>query len=104
MESARVGVAGLEPVGRTDLIEQVVATLRDGGVTCLVGEPGVGKTTVWRACLDRVSYTRRWTFTCSEAEQQLGLTALADLFAWAPSDVVAQLPPPQRRAVDVVLL
>lgn len=103
IKTSRQGVRG-EPIGRADLIDNVVTAVSSGGATCLVGDAGVGKTTVWRSCLDRLPHHSRWIFTCLKAEQPLGLAVLADLFSWVAPEHLSQLPPPQRRAVDIVLL
>jgi hypothetical protein len=80
------------------------ATLgRPGAVVTLVGDPGVGKTTVWEAGLAVRSADWSWTARCLEVEVDLGLAVLADLFAALPESVVARLPELQRYAVEFVL-
>ena len=96
----RVIVIGREPLlgelGR--ILESPVARV------LLVGDPGIGKTTVWTAALDRVpNSVARWELRCFEAEQDVGLTVLAGLYDLIPNDIVESLPTPQRRAVDGVL-
>jgi len=70
------------------------------------GEAGIGKTTIWLAALDqaralgfRVVSTR---FT--SAESVLAYASLAGLLDGLGDDVFADLPPPQRLAIDRVLL
>jgi DNA-binding CsgD family transcriptional regulator len=72
----------------------------------LEGEPGIGKTTLWLAAVEQA---RRDGFRVlsgrpSAAEAQLSYALLADLLAGAGDHVLESLPPPQRRAVDFVLL
>ena len=70
------------------------------------GDAGIGKTTLWReavsAALDR-SYC---VLSCRpvESEAQLAFTALGDLLEEVPDSATAELPVPQRRALDVALL
>ena len=70
------------------------------------GEAGIGKTILWReavsAALDR-SYC---VLSCRpvESEVQLAFTALGDLLEEVPEFATADLPAPQRRALDVALL
>ena len=72
----------------------------------LEGDAGIGKTTLWReavsAALDR-SYR---VLSCRpvESETQLAFAALGDLLEEVPDSATADLPVPQRRALDVALL
>jgi DNA-binding CsgD family transcriptional regulator/Tfp pilus assembly protein PilF len=91
-------------VGRDDLLDDILALLEvPGAVVTLVGEPGIGKTSVLVEALGRARVKWRWAWQCLEAEAELGLAVLADLFASAPLSILEALPDPQRRAVDVVL-
>jgi DNA-binding CsgD family transcriptional regulator len=78
----------------------------DRGVACLVlsGDPGVGKTTVWEAALDRadtlgltVASTR-----CSQSEAGLSFAGLGDLLDGEDLDD-ASIPAPQQHALEVAL-
>jgi DNA-binding CsgD family transcriptional regulator len=75
-------------------------------VLVLAGEPGIGKTTLWRAGVERARQRGIRVLSCqpSAAETQLSCASLADLLAEVESDVLATLPEPQRQAMDVVLL
>jgi DNA-binding CsgD family transcriptional regulator/tetratricopeptide (TPR) repeat protein len=77
---------------------------RDGPAALLLeGEAGIGKTTLWEALLegeDREVLTAR----PAEAETSLSFAALADLLAATSGESLDSLPPPQRRAVEIVLL
>ena len=86
------------------MIDLALAQLRETGVASLVGEPGIGKTTVWNACVEEFDAAHTWSTTCLEAEQDLGLSVLSDFFAATPPAVIDRLPTPQHRAVDVVLM
>jgi DNA-binding CsgD family transcriptional regulator len=94
----------IAPIGRAHLIRTVLSGIDDGAPVCLVGDPGIGKTTVWRACIEQTPARPAWVATCAEAEQDMGLAVLADLFAAIPRPLIDDLPAPQRTAVDVVLL
>jgi predicted ATPase len=95
-------------VGRDDELDQIEAFL-DGsppGALLLAGEAGIGKTTIWDAAAEaaearmfRVLRTRP-----AQAEAVLALAGVADLLAGLREEVLAELPPPQRRALEVALL
>ena len=80
----------------------------DNGPAMLVleGEPGLGKTTLWREGLDAAQRRSLRILECRpvQAEAQLAFTALSDLLADVPADVFDELPVPQRRALEVALL
>ncbi|HEY2793672.1 MAG TPA: LuxR family transcriptional regulator [Micromonosporaceae bacterium] len=102
-------MATLPAPTRVEVAQRVGDLLRDGehdggaAIVTLIGEPGIGKTTILADVVQQFGADWQWSVTCLEPESELGLTVLADLFAAVPSDVVASLPPPQRRALDVVL-
>ncbi|MDT5330869.1 MAG: hypothetical protein QOF31_2166 [Mycobacterium sp.] len=70
------------------------------------GEPGIGKTTLWLATqeLARDKGFRVLSARAAAAESVLAYTALADLLDGVPAAAWADLPEPQRAAVDQVLL
>jgi DNA-binding CsgD family transcriptional regulator len=70
------------------------------------GAPGIGKTTVWRYAVDaaRERGYRVLSTTPAEPDAQLSFAALCDLLDGAVSDVLADLPHPQRRAIAAALL
>lgn len=72
----------------------------------LDGEPGIGKTTVWREVTWRARRHGFRVLSCrpAEAEAKLALSALADLMEPIGSEVFASLPQPQRWALEVALL
>ena len=79
----------------------------DGGPTALIieGPEGIGKTAFWHAsiaiALDRGA--RLLTTRAAEAEARLAFSGLADLLGDL-DDAIADLPTPQRRALDLALL
>jgi DNA-binding CsgD family transcriptional regulator len=96
-------------IGRTAELQRVDAFLgaMAGGPAALilVGEAGIGKTTIWR---EAVARARREFMVLesqpSEQEQKLSFAGLGDLLRDLGEDVWAGLPPPQRYALDVALV
>jgi len=97
-------------IGRDRELETVVRFLNGAGpgpaALVIRGEPGIGKTTIWRAALARAVEA---SFTVvssrpSSAETDLPYAGLGDLFARVDENVMKALPAPQRRALDVALL
>jgi DNA-binding CsgD family transcriptional regulator len=72
----------------------------------LEGEAGIGKTVVWRRGLELAEQDGFLVLSCRavETETKLGYASLADLLEPVGDEVLARLPDPQRRALDVVLL
>ena len=70
------------------------------------GEPGIGKTTVWRVAVDSARARGHTVLTCSAAaaEAQLSHTALRDLLADHFVAIADRLHDPQRRALATTLL
>jgi DNA-binding CsgD family transcriptional regulator len=71
----------------------------------LTGEPGIGKSTLWNAGLERARGHGYLVLTCrpSESEARLSFAALSDLLVRGYEDV-QELPDLQRRALDVATL
>jgi DNA-binding CsgD family transcriptional regulator len=74
-------------------------------VVLLEGEPGIGKTTLWRAAVD---HAQERCFRVLEArpaatERELSFAALVDLLAPLHHEI-AELPEPQRRALRIALV
>jgi ATP/maltotriose-dependent transcriptional regulator MalT len=71
----------------------------------LEGEPGIGKTTLWRAGIDAVLEQGRVVCRArpAEAERDLSFSVLGDLLA-PVLDRLEALSPPRRRALQVALL
>ena len=91
----------------TDLVASFVDRVPEApGVLEIEGEAGIGKTTLWS---EGVARAQRAGFhvavsRVAQAESTLSFAALGDLFHDVPEDVLALLPPPQRRALEVALL
>jgi DNA-binding CsgD family transcriptional regulator len=79
-----------------------------GGPAALVveGEAGIGKTTVWRAGVAAAAGRGFAVLGCrpAEAEARLAYCGLGDLFGPVAAAVLAQLPEPQRFALEAALL
>jgi DNA-binding CsgD family transcriptional regulator len=96
------------PLGRAaelGAVERFLAPARAGRVLVVCGEPGIGKSTVWEAGVG-VARSRGlavWSARASEAGTQLSYAGLADLVEGAGPGVLAGLPPPQRRALEVAV-
>ena len=95
-------------VGRESELRAVDAFLGSGGSRALaiVGEPGIGKTTLWRTAVDRASTrgARVLVARPAKSEERLAFAGLADLLARVPHELFAQLPEPQRVGMETALL
>jgi len=95
-------------VGREQELDRVLAFFaaeHGAGKLLLEGEPGIGKTTLWRTGLDEAG---RRGFRVLEArpaaaERELSFAALGDLLRELGDDI-GGLPAPQRRALRIALL
>ena len=97
-------------VGRESELGSIYAFL-DGSVESsaglvLEGEPGIGKSTLWLAA---VTAARERGFVVlvacpAEAERGMAHVGLGDLFDGVLDDVIGELSPPRRRALEVALL
>jgi DNA-binding CsgD family transcriptional regulator len=100
----------LEVVGRELELGSVRAFVErsDEGSAALVieGEPGIGKSTLWRAGVDHASDRAMHVLLArpAEAESRLLYSALADLFEGALDGVLPRLTAPRRRALEGALL
>ena len=75
-------------------------------VVALEGEAGIGKTSVWRAVLDQLEARDHAVLSArpAEAETHLSYAGLADLLDPVLDDSLAELPAPQRQALEAALL
>ncbi len=81
--------------------------LQDGlAVLVFAGEPGIGKTTVWRDTVDRAWASSFVVLSARpvQAEAGLAFAGLTDLLEPVAGQVLAELPEPQQRALKVALL
>jgi len=72
----------------------------------LEGEPGIGKTSLWRSALEKAVDGGARVLSASPAsgESQLSFSVLADLLGPTLDEVGEDLPAPQRRALALALL
>ena len=97
-------------VGRERELQELVRFLDavpSGPVGLLFeGDAGIGKTTLWREAVSAALNRSYFVLSCRpvESEAQLAFSALGDLLEEVPDSAAADLPMPQRRALDVALL
>lgn len=101
---------GRQLVGRGDLLAAIRRFLAVEeelpGLLVLEGDPGIGKTTVWRAALEAAVTMGFAVLRCAptEAEASLIYSGLADLVSEIDPGRLDSLPAPQRTAFEQVLL
>lgn len=99
-----------EIFGREVELQMLDAFLVDDAATfrglVLEGEPGIGKTTLWRAGIARAEARGYSVLSCrtAPAETRLSFSALSDLLMIVDGPAFDALPEPQRRALDAALL
>jgi DNA-binding CsgD family transcriptional regulator len=97
-----------EIVGRDEELARLGAFLATDAARALVleGRPGIGKTTLWRAAVGAASERSLRVLTAqpAEAERELAYAGLGDLLEDVLGDVLPELPPPRRRALEAALL
>ena len=97
-------------VGRERELETVASFLgletTAGRVLILEGEAGIGKTTLWRAGVDAAHELSQLVLRASPAEREatFAYSVVSDLLEDVLDEVLAELPEPQRRALEVALL
>jgi DNA-binding CsgD family transcriptional regulator len=95
-------------VGRESELGAIETFLRSARPRALaiVGEPGIGKTTLWQAAVERsrTQGSRVLIARPTESEARLAFAGLADLLADLPEEIFARLPEPQRVGLDAALL
>ena len=74
--------------------------------TVVVGEAGIGKTTLWLAGAEAAEACGYRVLSCrpSEAETQFSFGGLTDLIGDVVAEVLPELPPIQQRALEAALL
>jgi DNA-binding CsgD family transcriptional regulator len=109
IEVVAPGAVGTGLLGRDRERERLESFL-DAAATAahgllLKGEPGIGKTSLWRLGIERARERgfRVLTARPAEPEASLSFAALGDLLTDTP-DTIGALPEPQRRALRVALL
>jgi DNA-binding CsgD family transcriptional regulator len=75
-------------------------------VLVLEGEPGIGKTTLWRGALLAAGERSFRVLSCrpGQAEAKLSFSGVSDLLGPVADEVLPKLPAPQRLALEVALL
>jgi DNA-binding CsgD family transcriptional regulator len=97
-------------IGREDELEEVAAFLGDPrrleSALLLEGEPGIGKTMLWRRGIVDAEQRGYRVLSCTPAEAEAGLAyaAVADLLEGVWGEVDQELPAPQRRALRIAML
>jgi DNA-binding CsgD family transcriptional regulator len=89
------------------LIQAFLDEARCGPATLVLsGEPGIGKTILWEAGVERAGglFPRVLSYRGVEAEARLSFAALADLLADVFEEALPSLAAPRRRALEVALL
>jgi DNA-binding CsgD family transcriptional regulator len=89
------------------LAEEFLYSARESlTVLVLEGEPGIGKTTVWRESVRLADSHGFRTLACrpARAEAKLSFSALTDLFGTLADETFDALPPARRQALEVALL
>jgi DNA-binding CsgD family transcriptional regulator len=99
-----------EAIGREHelVVVQSFLTAAEQGPTALVlsGEPGIGKTILWEAAIERARERFGRVLLCRgvEAEAGFAFAGLSELLAGVLEEVAPSLLPPRRRALEVALL
>src|SRR4051812_1709348 len=94
-------------VGREAELERIEAFLADGHhALALVGEPGIGKTTLWQEAVGAARDHGATVLAArpAQSEAQLAFGGLTDLLAEVPPALLRELPAPQRAAAEAALL
>ena len=84
-----------------------LGAIEDGPIALLLdGEAGIGKTVLWNAGLTAASERTYRVLACRpiESETAMAYAALGDLLRGQSGDAIAELPGPQRRALEVAWL
>jgi DNA-binding CsgD family transcriptional regulator len=88
-------------------VDQFLGLLAEGpAALVLEGDPGIGKTTVWRAAVDGARGRSYRVLLCraSESEGALSFLGLGDLLDSVPDETLELLPEPQQIALESALL
>jgi DNA-binding CsgD family transcriptional regulator len=88
------------------IIDFLTSTERLPGAVVLSGEAGIGKTTLWLAGVDAADSSGYRTISArpSDAETRLSFAGLDDLLGSNAAELMTELPPVQRRALETALL
>jgi DNA-binding CsgD family transcriptional regulator len=93
-------------VGRDEELTKIETALDDGHGALVEGEPGIGKTALWRAGVEKAQ--DRGTLVLQghpgEAERRLSFAALDDLLSDELAEALPHVSSPRRHALEVALL
>lgn len=96
-------------VGRDEELDSLVRLLDAPDelptTAAVVGEAGIGKTALWLAAVEEAAARGYLVLSCRPFEAEVGFSfsGLADLLGGLVAEVLPELPPPQRRALEVAL-
>lgn len=88
-------------------LDGFLGAIEDGPIALLLdGEAGIGKTVLWNAGVAAAAERTYRVLDCRpiESETEMAYAALGDLLNDHSADAIAELPAPQRRALEVALL
>jgi DNA-binding CsgD family transcriptional regulator len=107
----------MDVIGRTAELDKLQTWLHGGVLSQLApeavktvlvieGEPGIGKTTLWAEGVRLARHEERNVLVCRPRPSDAGLpnVGLTDLLRNLPDEAFANLPPPQRRPLEVATL
>lgn len=89
------------------VVDAFLSSVGDSPSALLIeGEPGIGKTTVWKEAVRRAGERGMLVLQSrpGPSETRLTFVGLADFLGSVEDHVLAELPSPQRRGLDVALL
>jgi DNA-binding CsgD family transcriptional regulator len=104
-ESGRSAAVGRE--SELSAIARFLSTLPRGPAALVIqGEAGIGKSTLWNEAVDGARRTSYSVMSCrpTRSEADLPYLGMGDLLAAVPDQVLAELPIPQRNALEIALL
>lgn len=96
-------------VGRDEELDSLVRLIDASDelptAAAVVGEVGIGKTALWLAVVEEAAARGYVVLSCqaSEAEVRFSFSGLKDLLGGLVAEVLPELPPPQRRALEVAI-
>jgi DNA-binding CsgD family transcriptional regulator len=102
-------VPGTEIVGRDKELQALSSFLEQSaypGALLVQGDPGIGKTTLWRAGVDAARELSYVVLRASPSEKEatFSYSVVSDLLRDVLDEVLPGLPGPQRRALEIALL
>jgi DNA-binding CsgD family transcriptional regulator/DNA polymerase III delta prime subunit len=102
-------VPGNEIVGRDKELQELSSFLEQSaypGALLIEGDPGIGKTTLWRAGVDAARELSYIVLRASPAEKEatFSYSVVSDLLGDVLDGALPGLPGPQRRALEIALL